>query len=167
VELKSTSLRRGWRFHVVDASTRLARGDRGANFRQGVMETAEQLHDQGDLRLLDVATVLLRSLRFSSKLIRTSTVATIFAVASFFAVMNLVNIHRADAMAHNRDQLLRYLSRAPRHPIVLTSAEQGRSCLELNRTVHFTRSDEVRSNSHVVSISLEFYCYPSNLLSRK
>ena len=161
------SLRRGWRIRIVDVSTRLAHGDRGADFRQGVRETVEELHDEGDLRLLDVVTTVRESLRFSSKLVRTAVVAIIFAVTSFFAVINFVDVHRDDVIAQNRVQLLRYLSQVPRPRILWTSGEQGRSCLELDKQVNLAKSNKSRSSFQMVSISYKLYCYPSNLLSMK
>ncbi len=57
------------------------------------METVEELHDEGDLRLLDVVTTVRESLRFSSKLVRTAAVAVIFAATSLLAVTNFVDVH--------------------------------------------------------------------------
>jgi len=161
------SFHRGWRLQIVDVSTRFAHGARGADFRQGVMETVEELNDEGDLRLLDVVTTVRESVRLSSKLVRTSAVAVIFAATSFFAVIDIVDVHRDNVIAQNRVQLLRYLSLVPRPRVILTSAELGRSCLELDKQVNLAKSTEIRPNFHMVSISFKFYCYPSNLLSMK
>lgn len=129
------------------------------------METVHQLDDDGDLRLLDVITAAVGSVRLSSRTMRISGTVSLLSIASIFSGVGLANTHRANEVAESRIELLQILSGKPQPSLVWTSsATQGLSCLELKKSINPARAQTKLSSSTDPTVSLKLYCYPSRLL---
>jgi hypothetical protein len=138
-----------WRSFVISQVTRINRTERGKAFRKNLLAGVSEYESEGDLRLIDVSTSIVQSLRFVGRTSRYGLAVSVLLFASLVVSASDERAREVRNVTTVKYEIVAAFRAAPRPLVHWTSLSQGISCIEVKR------SDTAST------ISIGTFCYPT------